>query len=94
MIGLRLFLPERDAGWLAVRGKGIDLLFDELADCLKGSKVTLRLSIPLSEGKLIASLQKSASILEQEYEDATADLLVRVSPQLATQCQPFLAEDG
>ena len=23
---LRLFLPERDAGWLAVRGKGIDLL--------------------------------------------------------------------
>ena len=23
---LRLFLPERDAGWLAVRGKGIDLV--------------------------------------------------------------------
>ncbi len=23
---LRLFLPERDAGWLAVRGKGIDLM--------------------------------------------------------------------
>ncbi len=23
---LRLFLPERDAGWLAVRGRGIDLL--------------------------------------------------------------------
>jgi GTP-binding protein HflX len=77
----------------ALTGEGIDLLFDELADCLKGSKVTLRLSIPLSEGKLIASLQKNASILEQEYEGATAQLLVRVSPQLATQCRPFLAED-
>ena len=77
----------------ALTGEGIDLLFDELADCLKGSKVTLRLSIPLSEGKLIASLQKSASILEQEYEGATADLLVRVSPQLATQCRPFEADE-
>lgn len=77
----------------ALTGEGIDLLFDELADCLKGRKVTLRLSIPLSEGKLIASLQKSASILEQEYEGASADLLVRVSPQLAAQCQPFVAGD-
>jgi GTP-binding protein HflX len=73
-------------------GEGIDQLFDELADCLKGRKVTLRLSIPLSEGKLLSSLQKSASILEQEYEGANADLLVRVSPQLAAQCQPFAVE--
>lgn len=75
----------------ALTGEGIELLFDELADCLKGRKVTLRLSIPLSEGKLIATLQKSASILEQEYEGANADLLVRVSHQIAAQCQPFVA---
>ena len=73
----------------AKTGEGIDLLFDELADCLKGRKVTLRLSLPLSEGKLIAALQKSASILEQDYEGGTADLLVRVSPQLAAQCRAF-----
>ena len=78
----------------ALTGEGIDLLFDELADCLKGRKVTLRLSIPLSEGKLIASLQKNASILEQEYEGANADLLVRVSPQLAAQCKPFVTGDA
>ncbi len=78
----------------ALTGEGIDLLFDELADCLKGRKVTLRLSIPLSEGKLIASLQKSASILEQDYEGATADLLVRVSPQLAAQCRPYVAGEA
>jgi len=76
----------------ALSGEGINLLFDELSDCLKGRKLTLRLSIPMNEGKLLASLQKSASILEQDYEGATADLLVRVSPQLAAQCVEFLVE--
>jgi len=83
-------LYPRSVAVSALTGEGIDRLFDELADCLKGRKVELRLSIPLSEGKLLASLQKSASILEQDYEGATADLLVRVSPQLAAQCQPFV----
>ncbi|MBN2162280.1 MAG: GTPase HflX [Pontiellaceae bacterium] len=73
----------------AKTGEGMELLYDDLADCLKGRKVTLRLSIPLSNGKLIASLQKSASILEQDYEGGAADLLVRVSPQLAAQCREF-----
>ncbi len=73
----------------ALSGEGIDQLFDALSDCLKGRKVTLRLSIPLSEGKLIAALQKNSSILEQNYEGGCADLLVRVSPQLAIQCRPF-----
>jgi GTP-binding protein HflX len=77
----------------ALTGEGIDRLFDELADCLKGRKVDLRLSIPLSEGKLLAALQKSASILEQEYEGSNADLLVRVSPQLAAQCRDFEVEN-
>ena len=76
----------------ALTGEGIDSLFDKLADCLKGRKVDLKLSIPLSEGKLLATLQKSAAILEQEYEGANADLLVRVSPQLAAQCRPFVVE--
>lgn len=78
----------------ALTGEGMDLLFDELSDCLKGRKVTLRLSIPLSEGKLISALQKKASILEQEYEGANADLLVRVSPQLAAQCRLFEVEEA
>ena len=77
----------------ALTGEGIDSLFDKLADCLKGRKVDLKLSVPLSEGKLLATLQKSAAILEQEYEGANADLLVRVSPQLAAQCRPFVVEE-
>lgn len=78
----------------ALTGEGIDLLYDELADCLKGRKVTLRLSVPLSEGKLLSSLQKSASILEQEYEGPDADLVVRVSPQLAAQCREFVVDEA
>jgi len=75
----------------AVTGEGMEVLFDELADCLKGRKVTMRLSVPMNEGRLIAVLQKNASILEQDYEGATANLLVRVSPQLAAQCRKFVA---
>ncbi|MEI6892658.1 MAG: GTPase HflX [Pontiella sp.] len=77
----------------AKEGENIDTLFDALADCLKGRKVEMKLSVPLSEGKLLATLQKNASILEQEYEGANADLLVRVSPRVAAQCQPFLVGD-
>ena len=76
----------------ALTGEGIDGLFDELADCLKGRKVEMRISVPLSEGKLLATLQKNSAILEEEYEGANADLLVRVSAQLAAQCQPFLVD--
>ena len=87
-------LHPRSVAVSALTGEGIDLLSDELADCLKGHKVELRLSIPLSEGKLLATLQKSASILEQEYEGSNADLLVRVSPQIAAQCQRFVAGES
>ena len=73
----------------ALTGEGADFLLDELADCLKGRKVEMNLSVPLSEGKLFATLQKNAAILEQDYEGANATLLVRVSPQLAAQCKPF-----
>ncbi|MDZ8119809.1 GTPase HflX [Pontiella agarivorans] len=73
----------------AREGENIDVLFDELADCLKGRKVEMNLSVPLSEGKLLSTLQKNASILEEEYDGPNAALLVRVSPQLAAQCKPF-----
>ena len=82
----------KSAAVSALTGEGIDLLYDELADCLKGRKIELRLSVPLSEGKLLSTLQKNASILEEEYEGANAALLVRVSAQLAAQCRPFTVE--
>ncbi len=83
----------RSASVSALTGEGIEELFDELADCLKGRKMDLKLSVPMSEGKLLSTLKKNASILEAEYEGANAELLVRVSAQLAAQCRPFAVED-
>ena len=76
----------------ALEGENIDVLFEHLAECLKGRKVSMKLCVPLSEGKLLSTLQKNSSILEQEYEGANAELLVRVSPRLAALCQPFVVD--
>ncbi len=82
----------RTAAVSALTGEGIEGLQDALADCLRGRKVEMRLSVPLSEGRLIAVLRKNASILEEDYEGGTADLLVRVTSQLAAQCAPYRVE--
>jgi GTP-binding protein HflX len=78
----------------AKTGEGIDRLYEQLADLLKRRKLTLRLRIPLNEGKMIAHLKKSAAILEEEYESGCAELLVRVSPQVAAQCDSFIVESA
>ncbi len=70
-------------------GEGTDELLNALADRLQGGKVEMRLSVPLSEGKLLAMLQERTAILEQDYEGTQAVLLVRVSKQVAAQCEPF-----
>ena len=82
----------RSAAVSAVTGEGVDGLLTELADCLKGDKRLMRLRIPLSEGRLIALLKNSATVLEEEYEGGTADLLVRVPAPLIPRCEPYLAE--
>ena len=86
-------LHPRSVAVSALSGENLELLRDALADCLKGRKVALRLSLPLSEGRLLAVLQKNASILEEVYEGDRAELTVRVSPQLAAQCRPFIVEE-
>ena len=57
--------------------------------CLKGRTEELKLSVPLSEGRLLALLQERGVILASAYEGRTAELEVRVSPQLAAQCARF-----
>jgi len=78
----------------ALTGEGFDRLLDVLADCLKRHKQILRLSVPVREGKLLSTLRKSASILEEKYEGNHALLLVRASPQLAALCRPFERNDS
>ena len=73
----------------AITGENIDGLLDELSDCLKGDKELMTLSIPLSEGRLLALLQNSATVLEEKYEGPNAELLVRVPLSLLPRCEPY-----
>lgn len=79
----------RSAAVSAVTGEGIENLLNELADSLKGDKLVMKLSIPLSEGRLLAQLRQSATVLEEKYEGESAELLVRVPAQMAARCEPY-----
>ena len=67
----------------------MDSLFKVIKKILKDNKQELRLSIPLSEGKLLSMLKNHAVILNEKYKDSNAELLVRVSPSLASSCKEF-----
>jgi GTP-binding protein HflX len=84
----------RSAAVSAITGEGVGNLLNELADCLKGDKQVMRLTIPLSEGRLLAQLKQSATVLEEKYEGEFAELLVRVPAQLVPRCEPYLVEKG
>jgi len=73
----------------AITGENIESLLVELADCLKGDKVLMNLQIPLSEGRLLAQLQNSATVLEEKYEGEFAEVLVRVPLPLVPRCEPY-----
>lgn len=79
----------RSAAVSAVTGEGVENLLNELADCLKGDKQVMKLAIPLSEGRLLAQLKQSATVLEEKYEGESAELLVRVPAQLVPRCEPY-----
>jgi len=84
----------RSASVSAITGEGVEVLLGELADALKGDKQLMKLAIPMSEGRLLAQLKQSATVLEEKYEGEFAELLVRVPAPLVPRCEPYLAEKG
>ena len=78
----------------AITGEGIEDLLSKLAEALKGDKQLMNLAIPMSEGRLLALLKTSATVLEEKYEGEFAELLVRVPAPLVPRCEPYLAEKG
>lgn len=78
----------------AITGEHIDDLLDELSDCLKGDKETMRLRIPVTDGKKLALLHNSATVLEEAYEDADAILLARLPLALVSQFESYRVEKG
>jgi hypothetical protein len=65
-----------------------------LAEALKGDKQLMKLAIPLSEGRLLAQLKQSATVLEEKYEGESAELLVRVPAPLVPRCDPYVVKAG
>jgi GTP-binding protein HflX len=84
----------RSAAVSAVTGEGIENLLNELADCLQGDKQLMKLAVPLSEGRLLAQLQNSATVLEEKYEGEFAELLVRVPAPLVPRCEMYRVKKG
>jgi GTP-binding protein HflX len=84
----------RSAAISALTGEGVDDLLTGLAEALKGHKQLMKLEIPMSEGRLLAQLKQSATVLEEKYEGEFAELLIRVPAPLVPRCEPYLAEKG
>jgi len=70
-------------------GENIDALIDELADALKKDQKMMNLQIPLSEGRFLARLKNSTTVLEEKYENEMAELRVRVPLPMVPQCEPY-----
>jgi GTP-binding protein HflX len=79
----------RSAAVSAITGEGIEDLLNGVADNLKDDCQLMNLAIPMSEGRLLAQLKQSATVLEEKYEGEFAELLVRVPAPLVPRCEPY-----
>lgn len=71
-------------------GEGLELLKHTLADHLKDRNVTLRVRIPMSEGKLIADVRNKGKVLTEDYEDGVLLVEASLPPRLAGRCEPYV----
>jgi len=66
-------------------GENLDELRHALADCLKQRSVTVKLRMPLSEGRLVSTLQQAGHILSRTYDEAGVLLEASVPQRLLGQ---------
>jgi len=70
-------------------GQGLEELSHALADRLKHRNVSVRIRLPLSEGKLISDVHSRGKVFTEEYENGTVLIDASVPPHLYGRCQPF-----
>lgn len=83
---------DRSIAISAKQGDELEELKIELADCLKGKRIELKLKIPLAEGRFLAKLHKNVSVLDVEYESQDALLLVRIPARMYNLFKPYIIE--
>src|SRR5664279_4446257 len=77
----------------AAKGTGIDRLLQRIDDLMEQDPVrTVRLQVPQSEGKALATLDAKAVVLSRSYREGYVDLEVQAPASVLRQMKPFLAE--
>ena len=77
----------------AAKGIGIDQLLQRIDDLMEQDPVrTVRLQVPQSEGKALATLDAKAVVLSRSYRDGYVDLEVQAPASVLRRMKSFLAE--
>jgi GTPase len=88
-------LSNRFRDWAAVSartGEGCGDLLSAMADRLRHRSVTVRLTIPHREGRLLSLLHGAGHILKEEYGEDGVSVEARVPARLLGDCRPYLEE--
>ena len=75
----------------AKTGEGLEDFFEIISEIFKEKTIELDISVPLTEGRFLALLRERGVILESKYNESSAELRVRVSDQLASQCRFYIS---
>ncbi len=75
----------------AKTGEGLESFFEIISEIFKEKTIELDISVPLTEGRFLALLRERGVILESKYNESSAELRVRVSDQLASQCRFYIS---
>jgi GTP-binding protein HflX len=78
----------------AVAGTGLDDLKNALADALRTRGTKVRLRVPMREGKIIASVRSSGTVLEETYDDDHVMMTATLPDTLLGSCAPFVLEEA
>ncbi|MDI6874626.1 MAG: GTPase HflX [Actinomycetota bacterium] len=76
-----------------VTGEGLPELKEKMAAFIPASR-TMRLKLPLEEGRLLSLLYRRGRVLEVSTRDGFYRLLAEVPPELVERMRPFREEDG
>jgi GTP-binding protein HflX len=90
------WLKERDhaVAVSAKTGEGLEALMDELGTMLRPIRSHLRLTIPQSNGQVLARLRAVGQIDEEYYEDNDVHLTARIPPHMRDQFEQFIRAEA
>ena len=81
--------------FISVRtGEGLDELIARMGERADEGSMSCRLSVPQSEGALLATIHRLGRILQTEYVGENVELVVILPARLAETCEMYVVKDG